>query len=85
MAVGGAACCIAEADGKRAGLFCPGDGVVTPAPWRSEHNKPADGYVPVLQECLDVGGHRGGDLDGDGDVFSLPDAVSVEVGVIGLV
>jgi DNA-binding CsgD family transcriptional regulator len=32
MVVGGAACGIAEADGQRAGLFCPGDRVVTRAP-----------------------------------------------------
>jgi hypothetical protein len=38
MAVGGAACGIAEADGKRAGLFCPGDGVVTRADRRSKND-----------------------------------------------
>jgi hypothetical protein len=38
MAVGGAACGIAEADGKRAGLFCPGDGVVTRAARRSKND-----------------------------------------------
>jgi hypothetical protein len=71
MAVGGAAGGIAEANGKRAGLFWPGDGVVTRAPWRSKNDQPTDGYVPVSQECLDVGGDCGGDLDGDGDVFAL--------------
>jgi hypothetical protein len=44
--VGGAARGIAEADGKRAGLFCPGDGVVTraarrPRTTRSLLKKPA--------------------------------------------
>lgn len=43
-AIGGAARGIADADGSRASLFCPGDSVVTRAPWRSETDKLANRY-----------------------------------------
>jgi hypothetical protein len=46
-AVGGAARGIAEADGKRAGLFCPGDGVVTRAARRPRTTSRPTGMLPL--------------------------------------